>query len=472
MFLNQIIAAICILVFFRILFWPKSRNWLLFVLSLIAIYWFQTPSSIRYLSFWLPTIILIISIIGWMIFIPQEKALSLEDCITLIIILLFPFAFYLLKLIGISEIPFILNSPQLIYLLLIPGILLICMYLFGKHTIKTTLSAGLLIITLIVFLIILKNQTLSRYFSSLLRLLSGQSTALASSIDIGWIGFSYFAFRMIHILVDRDRLKKINVSLRDFVTYLVFFPAFTAGPIDRIEHFNGELNKPDISHLNEDCIEGGMQIFRGLFQKFILADSLALISLNSNTANIVNKSGWLWLGLYAYAFRIYFDFSGYTDIAIGIARLAGITLPENFKRPYLSKNITMFWNNWHITLTQWFRTYYFNPVTRFIRSNYKNISPFLIILFTQITTMVLIGLWHGISWNFVVWGLWNGIGLFIHNRWSEKIKPKLTFIKNKPFVIPYNIVSVIFTFNFVALGWVWFSLPSINDSLLVFSKLF
>jgi D-alanyl-lipoteichoic acid acyltransferase DltB (MBOAT superfamily) len=187
---------------------------------------------------------------------------------------------------------------------------------------------------------------------------------------------------------------------------------------------------------------------------------------------LVNNSGWLWVTLYAYAFRIFFDFSGYTHIAIGIARIAGINLPENFKRPYLSKNITLFWNNWHITLTQWFRTYYFNPVTRYLRSNYKKVTPVLIIFFTQISTMVLIGLWHGISWNFVIWGLWNGLGLFIHNRWSEKIKPKLSFLDDKPFVIPYAIVSVLFTFHYIALGWVWFALPTVNESIAVLNKLF
>jgi len=472
MLLIQIIIASGILLFFRLFFWPKSKNWLLFTMSLVAVYWFQNPSAIRHLSFWLPTILLMISIIGWKVFIPQEKSLSKSDYIALIIILLFPFVFYLLKILGISEVPFISNTPQIIYLLLIPVFLLFNLLMFDKLSIKKNISAGLLIIIMILLLSILKNQSLSRFVSSLLRLLNNQSTALASSFDIGWIGFSYFAFRLIHVLVDRERLKKINIPLRDFVTYLVFFPAFTAGPIDRIEHFYGELIKPEINPLNEDCVEGGMRIFRGLFQKFILADSLALIALNSYSAKMVYKGGWLWLGLYAYALRIFFDFSGYTDIAIGVARLAGMTLPENFKRPYLSKNITIFWNNWHITLTQWFRTYYFNPVTRFFRSNYKNISPFLVIFFTQISTMILIGLWHGISWNFVIWGAWNGIGLFIHNRWSEKIKPKLSFLKNPPFSVPYNIFSVIFTFNFITLGWVWFALPSINDSLIVFAKLF
>ena len=472
MLLIQILSLTLILIFFRIFFWPKSRKWLLFILSLIAIYWFQTPSAIRHLSFWLPTFLLTISIIGWRIIFIQDKNFSKADYSALILIFGFPFVFYLIRLIGITGIDFISDSPQLIALFIIPCLVILYLLITKRFAVNRKYSTGILLILLLGILIILKNQTLTKYLSSLLRQLSGQSAALASPFDISWVGFSYFAFRLIHVLVDREHIQKYNLPLRDFVTYLIFFPAFTAGPIDRIEHFNNEFNNPELDPINNDFLEGGLRIFRGLFLKFILADSLALISLNSYSANMLKQNGWLWVSLYAYAFRIFFDFSGYTDIAIGIARIAGINLPENFKRPYLSKNITLFWNSWHITLTQWFRTYYFNPVTRYIRSNFRNITPFLIIFFTQISTMVLIGLWHGISWNFVIWGFWNGLGLFIHNRWSENIKPKLSFLNSKPFRLPYEIFSILLTFNFIALGWVWFALPDINNSLAVFTQLF
>ena len=390
----------------------------------------------------------------------------------MILIFGLPIIFYIIRLTGVTGTNFISDLPQLFTLLILQGLIAILLIFSTRFAFIKKLSPGFFLILLLVFLIILKNQVLAKQLSSLLRQLSGQSTALASPVDISWIGFSYFAFRLIHMLVDRERINKTDISLRDFVTFLVFFPAFTAGPIDRFEHFSAELNKPEEKDQNSDLLEGVTRIFTGVFQKFILADSLALISLNSYSANVINNSLWLWVSVYAYAFRIFFDFSGYTEIAIGIARIAGINLPENFKRPYLSKNITLFWNNWHITLTQWFRTYYFNPVTRFIRSNYKNLTPALIIFFTQISTMVLIGLWHGISWNFVIWGLWNGLGLFIHNRWSEKIKPKFSFLMNKPYSIPYSIISALFTFHYIALGWVWFALPTVNESITVLNKLF
>ena len=131
----------------------------------------------------------------------------------------------------------------------------------------------------------------------------------------------------------------------------------------------------------------------------------------------VKGAGWMWLFLYAYSFRIYFDFSGYTDIAIGMGRLLGVRLPENFAAPYLKSNIALFWNSWHMTLTQWFRSYVFNPLTRGLRSASTPPPMWLIILVTQASTMVLIGLWHGITWSFAAWGMWHALGLFIHNRW-------------------------------------------------------
>jgi D-alanyl-lipoteichoic acid acyltransferase DltB (MBOAT superfamily) len=162
--------------------------------------------------------------------------------------------------------------------------------------------------------------------------------------------------------------------------------------------------------------------------------------------------------LYAYAFQIYFDFSGYTDIAIGMGRLLGFKLPENFNSPFLKPNLTQFWNNWHITLTQWFRAYFFNPVTRALRSGKKALPIPVIILITQLATMVLIGLWHGVTLNFVIWGLWHGLGLFVHNRWSEMTRSRMATVSSR-LQTALNLGGVFLTFNFIALGWVFFALP-------------
>jgi len=250
MFLNQIIVAISILLFFRVFFWPKSKNWLLFVLSLIAIYYLQPSSAIRSLSFWFPTLILIISIIAWWLYAIQEKKLSKMDLISLVVILAFPFLFNLLKFIGLSEISFFSGTPKFLYLLLFSGLLILILFFFRKKTVNQSLVSIILISLVVSILVILKSQALSRYLSILLRQLSGQSITLSSADDIKWVGFSYFAFRLIHIIIDREGVGRLELSLRDFITYIVFFPAFTSGPIDRIERFNGELNKVEGNAIN------------------------------------------------------------------------------------------------------------------------------------------------------------------------------------------------------------------------------
>jgi D-alanyl-lipoteichoic acid acyltransferase DltB (MBOAT superfamily) len=253
---------------------------------------------------------------------------------------------------------------------------------------------------------------------------------------------------------------------------VIFFPSFTAGPIDRIERFVNELRTP-LPLANEDWIDAGTRLFVGLFKKFVIANLLAIISLNDILVSQVKSAGWMWVFLYAYALQIYFDFSGYTDIAIGISRLMGIRLPENFNAPYLKSNLTQFWNSWHMSLTQWFRAYYFNPITRVLRSTKKPLPVWTIIFITQISTMVLIGLWHGVTTGFVIWGLWHGVGLFIQNRWSDLIRSRVpTWVQTRGGQLATNAFGVFITFNFVALGWLFFTLSSPAIAWLALQKLF
>jgi D-alanyl-lipoteichoic acid acyltransferase DltB (MBOAT superfamily) len=335
--------------------------------------------------------------------------------------------------------------------------------------------ASLAIVLLVMLFILVKSPPLAERTSALLRFTAGQSTELASAVDLTWLGFSFLAFRLLHVLRDYQAEKLPSYDLADFVTYAVFFPSYTSGPIDRSQHFIPQLD--DLKSKDFDnwhrIYDGGTRIVVGIFKKFVLADSLALFALNAQNAGQVHSSTWLWVMLYGYALRIYLDFSGYTDIAIGIAVLFGIRLPENFNRPYLKTSLTAFWNSWHITLAQWFRAYVFNPLTRYLRTRPEQVPAWLVILAGQMVTMLLIGLWHGITWNFVMWGLWHGAGLFINNRWSGWVKPRmdtstLPDIQKKGL----SFVSWFLTFNYVALGWVWFVLPDLSSSLDVFRTLF
>jgi D-alanyl-lipoteichoic acid acyltransferase DltB (MBOAT superfamily) len=290
-------------------------------------------------------------------------------------------------------------------------------------------------------------------------------------LDLRWLGFSYIAFRLIHALRDKQTGRLPELTLPEFTTYVVFFPSLAAGPIDRAERFAQDLRK-DFALTQDETLLGGQRILLGLFKKFVIADALALIALNDALAAQVRTTGWMWILLYAYAFQIYFDFSGYTDIAIGIARLAGVKLPENFTAPYNKPNLTQFWNSWHMTLTQWFRSYFFNPFNRWIRG-YKNIPAWAMILTGQAATMCLIGLWHGVTLNFILWGLWHGLGLFLQNRWSDFVRVRYPNLgQNTHLPSALQIGGVLLTFHFVTLGWVFFALSNPMLSWQVFMKLF
>jgi len=272
----------------------------------------------------------------------------------------------------------------------------------------------------------------------------------------------------------RDRIsgKLPALSLREYLTYIVFFPALTAGPIDRAERFARDLrSEPDLGA--SQTIRAATRLVLGVFKKFVVADSLAIVALTPANAALTSSPLWLWLLLYGYGFQIYFDFSGYTDIAIGLGMLFGVTLPENFDRPYLKSNISAFWNSWHMTLAGWFRAYFFNPVTRALRTSRRRLPVPLVIFIGQMSTMVLIGLWHGVTWNFALWGAWHGLGLFVHNRWTEFLRTRPRGAARSPRLARVvNAVGVLATFHFVTLGWVWFALPSAGLSWQVFLRLF
>jgi alginate O-acetyltransferase complex protein AlgI len=273
------------------------------------------------------------------------------------------------------------------------------------------------------------------------------------------------------VLRDKQSGRLPELSLAEFATYVVFFPSLAAGPIDRAERFAQDLRKEFVLTRDETLV-AGIRIFGGLFKKFVIADTLALIALNDLLATQVRTAGWMWIIVYAYTFQIYFDFSGYTDIAIGIARLSGIQLPENFAAPYLKSNLTQFWNSWHMTLTQWIRNYFFNPFNRWMRG-FKSAPAWTMILIGQLATMLIIGLWHGVTLNFILWGLWHGLGLFIQNRWSDLIRRRYPDLQqNTKLQSALQIGGIIVTFHFVALGWVFFALNEPARSWQVILKLF
>lgn len=442
-----------------------SRGWLLFAASVLAVFWLQPATLLRSFDFWLPLLSLGLAALVWALTLPTDYVRNRQDRSAAVLLAGLVVLLAATRYLGAVCCLTASRPPQIESVLplvaLFAGLVWLSVRNRGRNGLLNLGTWAILII-----LVVLKAQPLALRAAVFFRGLSGQDPALATGLDFGWLGFSYIAFRLVHALRDRLTGRLPAVSLRDFVTYIVFFPALTAGPIDRLERFVPQLEQSFT--LDADALlNAGRRLLVGLFMKFVLADALAVFALNTANAHQVTSPLWMWVLLVAYAFRIFFDFAGYTHIAIGLGLLFGVLIPENFDRPYSKPNLTAFWNSWHMTLALWFRSYYFNPLTRFLRAH--NLPVWVVIFTGQVTTMALIGLWHGVTINFLVWGVWHGFGLFMHNQW-------LSFIKARAFAIPNSRIlvylSTLLTFVYVSLGWIWFALPLPADALQVLRVLF
>lgn len=449
------------------------RKPLLLIISTGVIFWLQPALPIRGLDFWLPLATLALVGLGWLLTSKPEERNSRASLVTGALVAAVVLVIDLTRYLGMTGVITPSRPPQTLNVIVVlTAVAIITFFLYKIIRVKSSFPYIIGIVFLLAIFVALKLPVLTEWLSGMLRLWNGQSRELASALDLRWLGFSYIAFRLIHTLRDRQNGRLPAMALDEYFIYMLFFPAISAGPIDRSERFIKDLRQPFIP--SADVLgASSKRLVVGLIKKFVAADLLAMIALNTANALQVTSTGWAWVLVYAYTFQIFFDFSGYTDIAIGMGLLMGIKLPENFNAPYLKPNLTQFWNNWHMTLTQWFRAYFFNPVTRALRAAKKPTPVWMVILITQVATMTLIGLWHGITLNFVLWGLWHGLGLFIQNRWSDWTKPLSARIQEKPVLNKtVTVFTTLLTFQFVALGWVWFALPSMDLSLRVFGRLF
>lgn len=467
--LTQIGASILAALLVGALTRGATRVYFLLALSVLAVYWFQPAVPLRSFDFWIPSLSLVLVILTWFITAQAGIWKSRQNIIGLAVIV------GVVTLVDITRYifpdPFITTTttPRLLVVL---GFFVLTAFAISASTIlsrRIALTLTLAIILLITILVILKSPILSLQTSILFRTLTNRPIESASALDLRWLGFSYIAFRLIHVLRDKQTGRLPELTLPEFAAYVIFFPSLSAGPIDRAERFAGDLRN-EFALTQEETLLAGQRIVIGLFKKFVVADALALIALNNTLATQVRTTGWMWIILYAYTFQIYFDFSGYTDIAIGIARLVGIKLPENFAAPYTKPNLTQFWNSWHMTLTQWIRSYFFNPFNRWIRG-YKSLPAWIMILVGQLATMLLIGLWHGVTVNFILWGTWHGLGLFLQNRWSDFAKTRFN-TNNARLQSALQVGGTLLTFHFVALGWVFFALSEPSLSWQVIGMLF
>ncbi len=436
---------------------PKYRGLALLAVSAFVVFWLQPAEPFVSFQFWLPLGTLTITVMAWALTsVPGMRGWK-QNWPAVAVLVGVVVLMDLNRYVQLTQVYFS-STPQLtlavIVLVTISVATLVLTRWQKSHGVLQVLAFAVIILVFV----FLKTPQLTDRVLNYLSSVHGQNPDTAG-VAFSWFGFSYLAFRIMHTIRDRQSGRLPPVTLEEYVNYVIFFPTFTAGPIDRLERFVKDLRSP-LPLANEDWVDAGTRLFVGLFKKFVLADLLAVISINDVLVTHVHGAGWMWLFLYAYSFRIYLDFSGYTDVAIGIGRLLGFRIPENFAAPYLKPNLMQFWNSWHMTLTQWFRAYFFNPITRALRSG-KKLSVWLIILLTQMSTMVLIGLWHGVGLNYVLWGAWHGVGLFIHNRWSEFVRNRMpAWTQSARGQSAVNALGVFLTFNYVTFGWLLFTLST------------
>lgn len=479
--LNTILIFIIGAVIYSAILPKQLRQWAIFIASVVVIYWLQPAIFVRRLDFIFPTATLLLTVgLWWFTRKSDDETQGItrhEDLLSLGIILAIIIGMSLMRGLPADQRLTPSRPPEALHVILtLTGILLT---VFGISALTRPLGQrriinGWILVIVGVF-IVFKTEALGVELSRFVRSQTGQNESLASLIDLNWLGFSYIAFRLIHTLRDRQSGKLPTLSLRGYVTYVIFFPSIVAGPIDRAERFKDDFDAlPDMQGLDASrYTEGFTRIAVGIFKKFIIADTLAIgMALNVTNADQATSTIGLWILLYGYAFRLFFDFSGYSDIAIGIGILLGIKLPENFDRPYLKSNITTFWQSWHITLSNWARFYVFSPLSRFLLTRKPKPSTIIVILSTQMATMIVIGLWHGVTVNFLLWGVWHGLGLFVHKQWSDRTRKWYRGLKETPRLKQaWTLTGWFITFQFVVLGWVWFALPNFDQSIDIFSKL-
>lgn len=276
------------------------------------------------------------------------------------------------------------------------------------------------------------------------------------------VGISFFTFQSLSYTLDvyRRDLKPLD-RLLDYVFYVSFFPQLVAGPIVRARDFISQIRQPLVV-TNEMFGRGVFFIVSGLFKKAVISDYISVNFVERIFDNPGLYSGLENLmGIYGYALQIYCDFSGYSDMAIGIALLLGFHFPLNFNSPYKSDSVTDFWHRWHISLSTWLRDYLYIS----LGGNRKGKIRTYINL---ILTMLLGGLWHGASWNFVVWGGLHGVALAVHKFFRNLMhRPK-----NYRSTGVRKFFAVILTFHFVCLGWIFFRNTTFEASLTMIQQVF
>ena len=273
------------------------------------------------------------------------------------------------------------------------------------------------------------------------------------------LGISFYAFSAISYLVDVKRNKLNARNFADVALYLSFFPKITSGPVQRSGDFFCQIDSK--RNVSRESFSTGIQIFAfGAFKKLVLADRLSVFVGQVYDAPAAFSWVTVLFAVVAYSLQIYFDFSGYSDMAIGVARIFDLHLPRNFNLPYISRNVTELWKRWHISLSSWLQEYLYIS----LGGNRKGKTRTYINL---ILTMVIGGIWHGASWNYILWGALHGGALAVHKLWVQ-----FTHSNKKAHSAVAGAVSTVVTFCFVSFSWVFFRCEKTPQAMAVLKQLF
>ena len=268
------------------------------------------------------------------------------------------------------------------------------------------------------------------------------------------IGISFYTFQSMSYTIDLY-LRNIPVQKNPitFATYVTLFPQIVAGPIVRYSDIQNEIDHRTISI---NLVGEGTAIFiKGLAKKVLLANNIGALWSTIKAQEITSlPAATAWLGILAFTFQIYFDFSGYSDMAVGLGKMLGFNFPDNFNFPYISKSISEFWRRWHITLGSWFKSYVYIP----LGGNRKGLPRTLFNLFV---TWMLTGFWHGASWNFVLWGLYFGVIIILEKLFLGDLLKKIPAF-----------LQVAYSFILVVFGWVLFEFDKLSNVWLYFGAMF
>ncbi|MCM1262987.1 MAG: MBOAT family protein [Butyrivibrio sp.] len=279
------------------------------------------------------------------------------------------------------------------------------------------------------------------------------------------MGLSFYTFQAVSYIIDAYQEKiQIEKSFKKVALYIGFFPQITSGPIVKAHDFLKQLEQQHPVKMQN--IVAGVQIFlMGIVKKGVIADRLGRAVDAVYAAPVAYSGLSILLTTVAYSIQIYCDFSGYSDMAVGIARALGYDLGRNFNLPYIAQNPTEFWRRWHISLSSWFKEYVYIPLGGNRKGVHKTCCNILIV-------MLLSGIWHGTGWTFVLWGLYHGIGSVSHKLFTVWVKQKGWHIKTTAGKRLSRGISIILTFMFVNLGWVLFRADSMENALIIIHRMF